>query len=74
MAKTVYWIFGGVIKALTSKTKTKLDDLIVDMVEEPIVLIITVLGIRYGISRLTLPEAADQWLWPQRRLRRPRCA
>ena len=62
VSKTVYWVFGGVIKALTKRTKTKLDDLIIDMIEEPIVLIITVFGIRYGMSRLTFPEAAAQWI------------
>ena len=38
-----------------------LDDIIIDMVEEPIVFAVCVWGIWYGISRLNLPEAAHEW-------------
>lgn len=61
VAKLLYWIFGGVLKAMTRKTKSSFDDLILDTVQQPVVLIITILGIRYGIERLTLPETADVW-------------
>jgi len=60
--KALYWVFGSVIKALTAKTKTKLDDILIDMIEEPIVFAITVAGIWYGLNRLTLSETADAWI------------
>ncbi|MCP4605634.1 MAG: mechanosensitive ion channel family protein [Proteobacteria bacterium] len=61
VGKVVYWIFGRWIKFLTRKTKTQLDDLIVDMIEEPIVAVIILLGIQFGLERLNLPDAADLW-------------
>lgn len=51
--KTLYWIFQNVARKLTSKTKTKLDDLILDMIEEPIVVILTVLGFGIAFNTLT---------------------
>ena len=61
VGKALYWIFSKTMRALTSKTKTMLDDIIIDMIEEPIVFAICVWGIWYGISRLHLPETAQEW-------------
>jgi MscS family membrane protein len=54
--KIIYWFFGSVIKKITAKTKTKIDDIIVDMVEEPVVLALTIVGLWYGLHRLDFPE------------------
>lgn len=62
VGKILYWLTTNVARRLTAKTKTKLDDIIIDMIEEPIVFAVTVAGIWYGLSQLTLPEAADGWL------------
>jgi MscS family membrane protein len=62
VGKALYWIFGNIVKQFTKKTKTRLDDIIIDMVEEPIVFILTIAGIWYGINRLELPETAERWL------------
>jgi MscS family membrane protein len=61
VGKALYWIFGNIVKRFTKKTKTQLDDIIVDMIEEPIVLIVTIAGIWYGLNRLALPEVFDRW-------------
>jgi len=53
IGKTVYWIFQNFARRLTAKTKTRLDDLILDMVEEPIVVILTVLGFGIAFNTLT---------------------
>jgi MscS family membrane protein len=63
VGKILYWISGNIIKKLTSKTKTKLDDILVDMIEEPAVFSLTLLGIWVGVKRLTLSEAALAWIW-----------
>ena len=52
LGKVVYWIFGNIIKKLTSKTKTKLDDIIIDMIEEPVMLAIILAGFWYGFNSL----------------------
>ena len=53
VGKTVYWLFQNVARRLTAKTKTKLDDIILDMIEEPIVVILTVLGFGIAFNTLT---------------------
>ena len=60
--KILYWIFGKVVKKLTAKTKTKIDDIIVDMIEEPVVLALTILGLWYGLHRLDFPESWYDWM------------
>jgi len=55
-AKALYWVIGRIVKKVTSKTKTKLDDIIVDMLEEPIVLIATIIGVWFAVGRLSFPE------------------
>ncbi len=62
VGKITYWIFGTVFRRITAKTDTKLDDIILDMIEEPIVVVVTVAGIWYGLRRLALPEAFDAFL------------
>ncbi len=60
--KVLYWIFGSVIKKLTKKSKTKLDDIMVDMLEEPIVLIFTIIGVWFAVGRLSFPEGIMSWI------------
>ncbi len=52
VGKAVYWIFQNIARRLTQKTDTKLDDIILDMIEEPIVVILTIFG--FGIAFNTL--------------------
>ena len=63
VGKALYWVCSKVLRQLTSRTDTKLDDIVLDMIEEPIVFAIAVLGIWFGLGRLHLPEAADAWIW-----------
>lgn len=60
--KILYWVFGNIIKKITSKTKTKIDDIIIDMIEEPVVLALTIAGLWYGLHRLTFPEGWYVWM------------
>lgn len=62
IGKIIYWIFGNIIKKLTSKTKTNLDDIIVDMVEEPIMLAIILAGFYYAITYLILSKSTLNFL------------
>ncbi len=57
LGKVVYWLFSKIVKAFTRKTETKLDDIIVDLIEEPIVFMLMVSGIWFAFTLLTLPEA-----------------
>ncbi len=62
IAKLTYYIFSRFVKALTKKTKNKFDDIIVDMVEEPVVFAIIIAGIWYGFKTLTLSEALSGFI------------
>jgi len=56
LGKVVYWVFSRIARAFTSKTKTQLDDIIVDMIEEPAVFMIIASGIWFALKTLVLPE------------------
>lgn len=55
-AKLVYWLFSKILFAFTKKTKTILDDLLVDALQKPVILIVLVAGFRYATTFLTLTE------------------
>jgi len=57
LAKVIYWFFSTVVRVFTRKTESKIDDIIVDMIEEPVVFTIIASGIWFGLTLLTLPDA-----------------
>jgi MscS family membrane protein len=59
LGKILYWICGNALRRITGNTETKLDDIILDMIEEPIVFAVTVAGIWFGVNRLNLSETAE---------------
>ena len=62
VGKIAYWICGTIIKKLASKTKTKFDDIVVDMAEEPLVFALTLCGVWYDIKFLTFNEYTAVWI------------
>lgn len=62
LAKLIYWIFGNVIKRFTKKTKTKIDDIIVDTLEKPVIFGLTIFGLWYGVHQLMFPDSVNLWL------------
>ncbi len=62
VAKILYWLFGGVARKLTSRTRTRLDDLLIDMLEEPVVFAVIIIGIWFGLGRLDMPENISKWI------------
>ncbi len=56
MAKLTDWIFVGIFKRWSSKTKTTLDDNIVDFLHKPIFYSILFFGFSTGVNLLGLPE------------------
>ncbi len=56
LGKLAYWIFSKVVTAFSSRTESRLDDIIIDMVEKPAVFFIVVSGIWFALNRLVLPE------------------
>jgi len=62
VGKTLFWLFSTAARKLTAKTKSKVDDIIIDTIEEPIVFVVVVAGIWFGFTRLTLPDRVDGWI------------
>jgi MscS family membrane protein len=58
----VSWIFRNIFRRIFSKTKTRVDDILLAAVEKPIVAIIVFLGIRMGIDVLTVEPGVAPWV------------
>ncbi len=52
VGRILYWFFTKIVRIFTDKTETKLDDIIIDKIEEPIVAAIVIGGFWWGISYL----------------------
>ncbi len=55
IAKILFWLINKIVKKATAKTKSKLDDLLVDMLEEPVVFGLGILGFWFAFARLDFP-------------------
>jgi len=62
IAKIVYRLFSTVVRKLTSKSESRLDDIVVDMIEEPLVFAITLGGIWFGLRILTFSPGFDAFI------------
>ncbi len=63
VGKTLYWLIGKTVKRLATKTRTRLDDILVDMLEEPIVFAVIIVGIYYGLKwPLGFTTKTDEWI------------
>lgn len=57
IGKILYWLSGKIIKKITQKTKSKLDDILVDKLEEPIIWALILWVAQYAIKlNLSFPE------------------
>ncbi|HIP31744.1 MAG TPA: mechanosensitive ion channel family protein [Crocinitomicaceae bacterium] len=59
IAKILYWFIGKFVKKIALKTKTSLDDILVDQLEEPIVYGIGLIGFYWGVHRLEFGSSGD---------------
>lgn len=60
LAKIIYLVAGRFFKNITASTKNEFDDLLVDMLEEPLVFALIIVGIWYSLQTLHLSvDAAD---------------
>ena len=57
LAKLVYWVCKNIVRRFTKKTKTDIDDLLIDNIEEPFVFSIIIFGFWTAIGFLNIPES-----------------
>ena len=64
VARALYWAISKYIKKIAAKTETKLDDMIIDMIDEPLVYAAGAIGVWFGFSYLdfSIYAGADQWI------------
>jgi MscS family membrane protein len=55
VAKVLYWFTSTVMKKITAKTKTQLDDLLIDKLEKPVIFIVIIAAYYWAISYLNFP-------------------
>lgn len=61
-AKVAYHFLRNYVRKVTAKTKTKADDLLVDIVESPLLLLMFVIGLNYGLGMLTFEEGIQSFV------------
>jgi MscS family membrane protein len=62
IGKTIYWFFKTIMRRVTAKTKNRVDDILMDTIEEPLTFALIVVGIGFGIDRLVLHEKVQFWV------------
>ncbi|MFV1982576.1 MAG: mechanosensitive ion channel family protein [Thiohalomonadales bacterium] len=59
LGKTLYWFIKKTANIFTSRTKNKLDGIVFDLIEEPIVFMLMVVGVWFSLSMLKLPHGLN---------------
>lgn len=59
LSKVIYFVITRIFKQITKRTKTKLDDIVIDKMEEPAVFAIVITGIWYALAFLRFSENLD---------------
>ena len=62
VGKLLYWSIQKTLKVYTKATKNDLDFIFIDMIEEPLSLAITLIGIWFAIDLLTMSEAVKKFI------------
>jgi MscS family membrane protein len=56
------WVSRNILKRIFSKTKTRIDDILLEAIQKPLVAVIVFLGIRMGIDVMTLEPGVAPWI------------
>jgi MscS family membrane protein len=56
VAKLIYWLIKNLLLKLTQKTKTNLDNLLLESLQQPVVFAMAVFGIWYSFQYLSFPD------------------
>ena len=56
VGKIIYYFSKTLLRRFANKTQTKFDDILIDMIEEPLLIFIVILGLRVGWEFLSFPN------------------
>jgi len=59
VAKIILWIANKYVKKFTAKTKTDLDDLILEKIKKPIYYLAIIIGLSIALNPLSFPENVE---------------
>jgi MscS family membrane protein len=59
LGKILFWFINKIVKKVAAKSKSKIDDIIVDMVEEPSIVLLVLLGFWFAFKRLTFEQSFE---------------
>ena len=62
VARTIYWAIEKYVKKITEKTKTKIDDILINTIEKPMVAASGLAGVWFGVNYLSFSESVDHWI------------
>ncbi len=62
VAKILYWVATNILKKLAKKTQGKLDDILIDIIEEPLVFVVILVGIWVALGTLHKTQSIDNIL------------
>ncbi len=62
VAKALYWVFGRFFKRMAERTTSKLDDILIDALEEPVLLAVVIIGMWWGYDHLEFGDSLQIWM------------
>tara|TARA_B100001287_G_scaffold99049_1_gene83294 strand:+ start:18711 stop:19757 length:1047 start_codon:yes stop_codon:yes gene_type:complete len=62
LVKIFYWIFSNVLKKITDKTKTNIDDVLLDKLEKPLTYLLLIAGYWVAIHFLRFNDSVESFL------------
>ena len=62
LGKILYLVTTKFFKKLTSRTKTQLDDILVERLERPVIFALIIIGVWAGITTLNIYPSIKDWL------------
>jgi MscS family membrane protein len=62
LARLIYWLAENVLGKMTARTESRLDDIVLETVKGPVVVLVTIVGMLAGYHRLLMTERLDIWM------------
>jgi len=61
-SRVLYWVSANILRRAVQKTATKLDDILLETLQQPLILLFTLMGFLVAYHRLEFPESFDGWM------------